>query len=99
MKKHLLMIGLIGSLTFSVTGQAADAKKPLAMWQCQDFLGVQETYRPVVVSYAEALNNKGKPEEAVVDVEGISTRTPMLVKQCNENPKLMLRDALAGLKK
>ncbi|WBX86818.1 acid-activated periplasmic chaperone HdeA [Achromobacter mucicolens] len=99
MKKHLLMIGLIGSLTFSVIGQAADAKKPLGMWQCQDFLDVQESFRPVVVSYAEALNNKGKPEEAVVDIEGISTRTPMLVKQCNENPKLMLRDALAGLKK
>ncbi|AVJ29132.1 acid-activated periplasmic chaperone HdeA [Achromobacter spanius] len=99
MKKHLLMIGLIGSMTVAVTGQAADAKKPLALWQCQDFLGVQETYRPVVVSYAEALNNKGKPEEAVLDVEGISTRTPMLVKQCNENPKQMLRDALAGLKK
>ncbi|OAE55804.1 acid-resistance protein [Achromobacter mucicolens] len=99
MKKHLLLIGLIGSLAFSVTGQAADAKKPLGMWQCQDFLDVQESFRPVVVSYAEALNNKGKPEEAVVDVEGISTRTPMLVKQCNENPKLMLRDALAGLKK
>ena len=99
MKKHLVMIGLLGSLTVSVTGQAADAKKPLAMWQCQDFLGVQESFRPVVVSYAEALNHKGKPEEAVLDVEGISSRTPLLVKQCNENPKLMLRDALAGLKK
>lgn len=99
MKKHLLMIGFIGAATFSVAGHAADSKKPLAEWQCQDFLGVQESFRPVVVSYAEALNNKGKPEEAVVDVEGISSRTPMLVKQCNENPKLMLRDALAGLKK
>lgn len=99
MKKHLRMLGLIGLLTISVTGHAADAKKPLATWQCQDFLGVQETYRPMVVSFAEALNNKGKPEEAIVDVEGISTRTPLLVKQCNENPKLMLRDALAGLKK
>lgn len=99
MKKHLILTGLIGLLTISTSGQAADTKKPLATWQCQDFLGVQETYRPVVVSYAEALNNKGKAEEAVVDVEGISTRTPLVVKQCNENPKMMLRDALAGLKK
>ncbi|WP_313622816.1 acid-activated periplasmic chaperone HdeA [Achromobacter sp.] len=99
MKKHLLMIGLIGSMAFSVTGQAADAKKPLALWQCQDFLGVQESYRPIVVSYAEALNNKGKPEEAVLDVEGISTRTPLLVKHCTENPKIMLRDALVGMNK
>lgn len=99
MKKHLLMIGLVGSLTFSVTSQAADANKPLALWNCQDFLGVQESYRPIVVSYAEALNNKGKPEEAVLDVQGVTTRTPMLVKHCTENPKIMLRDALVGMNK
>ncbi|MEN4918194.1 acid-activated periplasmic chaperone HdeA [Achromobacter spanius] len=99
MKKHLMMIGLIGSLTLSVTGHAADTKKPLALWQCQDFLAVQESYRPIVVSYAEALNNKGKPEDAVLDVEGVSTRTPMLVKHCSENPKIMLRDALVGMNK
>lgn len=99
MKKHLPMIGLVGLLTISVAGHAADTPKPLALWQCHDFLAVQETYQPVVVSYAEALDNKGKAEEAVVDVEGITTRTPLVVKQCNENPKMMLRDALAGLKK
>jgi acid stress chaperone HdeA len=94
MKKRLLMIGLMGALTFSVSSHAADTKKPLALWQCQDFLSVKESYRPVVISFAEALNAKGKPEEAVLDVEAIRKKTPMLVKSCKENPKIMLRDAL-----
>ncbi|MGY6270590.1 acid-activated periplasmic chaperone HdeA [Achromobacter denitrificans] len=99
MKKQLLMIGLAGSLAFSATGFAADAKKPLSLWQCQDFLGVQESYRPVVVSFAEALNSKDKAEDAVLDVEGITKKTPLLVKYCNENPKIKLRDALVGMNK
>jgi acid stress chaperone HdeA len=101
MKKHLLMIGLLGSLTFAVSSHAADAKakKPIALWQCQDFLSVKESYRPVVISFAEALNAKGKPEEAVLDVDAIQKKTPTLVKSCKENPKIMLRDALAGMNK
>lgn len=99
MKKQILMAGLIGSMAFSAASIAADPKKPVAMWDCQDFLGVQESYRPVAVGFAEALNNKNKPEEAVLDVNGISTTTPLLVKHCTENPKVMLRDALAGLNK
>lgn len=99
MKKPLLIIGLFGSLAFSGISVAADAKKPLALWECQDFLGVQESYRPIVVSYAEALNNKNKPEDAVLDIAGITTKTPLLVKHCTENPKIKLRDALVGMNK
>jgi acid stress chaperone HdeA len=99
MRKHLLAICLVVPLALSATSHAADTKKPLALWDCQDYLSVQESYRPIVVSFAEALNNKDKVEEAVLDVDGITTKTPMLVKQCSENPKIMLRDALAGLNK
>ncbi|WP_233236376.1 acid-activated periplasmic chaperone HdeA [Bordetella sp. LUAb4] len=99
MKKHLLAICLVAPLAFSATSHGADAKKPLALWECQDFLGVQESYRPIVVSFAEALDKRDRPEEAVLDVDGIATRTPMLVKQCSENPTIKLRDALVGMNK
>jgi len=97
MKKKFLMAGLIGSMAISATSLAADAKKPLALWDCQDFLAVQESYRPIVVSYAEALNSKA--EDAVLNVEGITKKTPLLVKHCTENPKIKLRDALVGMNK
>ena len=109
MKKSVLLLGVLGSLTLSVaahaagtgtgTGTATDAgaKKPIALWECQDLLGVEANYRPVVVGYAEAFNQKGKPEDAVVDVAGIQTLTPMVVQYCSENPKVKLRDALAGM--
>ena len=115
MKKSVLLLGILGSMTLSVAAHAAgagtagtagtaatnatNAKKPIALWECQDLLGVEESYRPVVVGYAEAFNQKGKPEEAAVDVAGIRTLTPMLVQYCSENPKIKLRDALAGMNK
>lgn len=97
MKHKIAMAALFGSLAFSVTSHAADTKKPLALWECQDFLAVQHSYQPIVVGFAEALNKKDKPEDAVLDVAGIETNTPLLVKHCTENPKIKLRDALVGM--
>lgn len=97
MKKKMLMVGLLGSLAFATASHAADTKKPLALWECQDFLAVQHSYQPIVVGFAEALNNKDKAEDAVLDVAGVETKTPLVVKHCTENPKVKLRDALVGM--
>lgn len=99
MKKQLLMAAAMGTLLFSAASHAADAKKPMSLWLCSDFLQVTESYRPIAVSYAAALNHQGKPEDAVLNVEGIQKMTPLLVKQCNENPKIKMKDAMAVIGK
>ncbi len=99
MKKQLLMAAVMGTVLFSAAGHAAESKKPMALWQCSDFLQLTESYRPIAVSYAAALNHQGKPAEAVLNVEGIQKMTPLLVKQCNENPKIMMKDAMAVIGK
>lgn len=93
MKKTFLTLALVGMAAVSGAAQA-DAKKPVALWLCSDYLAVNESYQPTVLGFAEAVNRQGKPEEAALDVEGIAKVKPELLTYCKENPKIALRDAL-----
>ncbi|WP_342322098.1 acid-activated periplasmic chaperone HdeA [Kosakonia sp. BYX6] len=79
---------IIGSLLLTpALSQAADNKKPVNDWTCEDFLALDASFQPTAIGFAEALNNKDKPEEAVLDVQGITTVTPAIVQACTENKK------------
>lgn len=93
MKKTMVTLALVGMAAMSGAAQA-DSKKPVALWLCSDYLAVNESYQPTVLGFAEALNHKGKPEEATLDVEGITKVKPEVLTYCKENPKIALRDAL-----
>ncbi|ACO73738.1 HdeA family protein [Laribacter hongkongensis] len=60
-------------------------------WTCQDFLDLDESFKPKVVYWAEGFNNKGKPDAAMVDVQGVEKIIPVVVDQCKLKPteKLM----------
>ena len=66
--KKVLGVILGGLLLLPVVSNAADAqkaadnKKPVNSWTCEDFLAVDESFQPTAVGFAEALNNKNKPE-------------------------------------
>jgi hypothetical protein len=62
-------------------------KKPLSRMTCEDFLALDETFQPKVVYWAVAYGKGGKPEAAVLDVEGIETIIPSLVEECKKAPK------------
>ncbi|KFC07100.1 HdeA family chaperone [Trabulsiella guamensis ATCC 49490] len=64
---------------------AADKSKPVNDWTCEDFLALDESFRPTAVGFAEALNHKDKPEDAVMDVNGIATVTPVVVQACTDS--------------
>ena len=93
MKKIILAASTIG-LIASAGLAHADTKKPMPLWLCSDYVGIDESYRPLALGFAEALNRKGKPEAEVLDVEGITKVQPELLTYCKENPKIALRDAL-----
>lgn len=67
-------------------------KKPVNSWTCEDFLAVDESFQPTAVGFAEALNNKDKPEDAVLDVQGIATVTPAIVQACTQDKKASFKD-------
>lgn len=92
MKKAILSLSVFGMALLAPAAQAAD--KPVALWLCSDYVGVQESYRPTVLGFAAAVNQKGDIKDAVLDVDGIAKVQPEVLTYCKENPKIALRDAL-----
>jgi acid stress chaperone HdeA len=54
---------------------------------CEEFLSYDEITRPQIVYWSEGLNGKGKPEDAVIDVERTNRLVPVLVEDCTKEPK------------
>jgi acid stress chaperone HdeA len=84
---------ILGSLLLiPALSQAAETQKPVNNWTCEDFLALDSSFQPTAVGFAEALNSKDKPEDAVMDVKGIETVTPAVVQACTENQKASFKD-------
>lgn len=97
MKKVLGFI-LATSLIIPALAQAAEQKKPVSHWTCEDFLAVDSSFQPVAVGFAEALNNKHKPEDAVLDVDGIQTLTPLVIQACGADKAANFKKTVDGEK-
>ncbi len=79
---------MAGWLLAGATGVFAESgQKPLGKMTCEDFLAVDDSFKPKVVYYAVAYAKGGKPEAAVIDVEGTEKLTPLLVEECKAKPK------------
>jgi len=62
------------------------AVKPATM-SCEDFLSFDEVTRPAIVYWSEGVNSKGKPEEGVFDIDRTTRLVPVLVEDCQKEPK------------
>jgi acid stress chaperone HdeA len=60
--------------------------KPMTM-TCRDFLSYDVVTRPQIVYWSEALNQKGKPQDAQIDVDSINSLVPVLVQDCQREPQ------------
>ncbi|MCL8380467.1 acid-activated periplasmic chaperone HdeA, partial [Escherichia coli] len=76
--------------------QAADNIEPVYSWTCEDFLAVDESFQPTAVGFAEALNIKDKPEDAVLDVQGIAIVTPAIVQACTQDKQANFKYKVKG---
>lgn len=103
MKIKMLLIGAASLLVFSTMSNAAETKKPIKSWTCEDFIAVDESYRPTAVGIAEVLNKKGKVEDAVLDVDGIEKVTPIIIDACKKDTQssfiTKVKDEFKKLKK
>lgn len=87
---HTNRLVILGAAVASLLAGGAFAqspKKPLGKMTCEDFLAVDDSLKPKVVYYAVAYAKGGKPEAAVIDVEGTETITPLLIEECKAKPK------------
>jgi len=85
-KKALLMFVVAVSMPGSLF--AADAKKPVSEWTCQDYLLVEDTYKPQAVIEAIDYSKKMNKDVVTTDVISQETITPeMMVTECKAVPK------------
>lgn len=88
----LITFGLCVLATSSVLADTAATSqkstksiKPTTL-TCEEFLAYDEVTRPQIVYWSEAMNRKGKPEDAVLDVDRINRLVPVLVEDCTKEP-------------
>jgi Na+/serine symporter len=85
---QVLVASAFAASAVPALADAASAKmvKPAAM-SCEDFLAFDDVTRPEIVYWSEGLTRKGKPEDAVFDVERTNRLVPILVEDCTKEPK------------
>jgi len=71
----------------SVFAQSSGTDKPLGKMTCEDFLGIEDSFKPKVVYWAVARSQSGKPESAGVNVAGIEKIIPVIGEACKKAPK------------
>jgi hypothetical protein len=70
-----------------VFGQSSGGKKALEKMTCEDFVGLDDSFKPDAVYWAIAYGEDGKPESAGVNVEGIEQTVPVVIEACQKAPK------------
>lgn len=55
--------------------------------RCEEFLALDDVTRPALVYWAEGVNSKGKPEDAVFDIQTTNRLVPVLIEDCKQEPK------------
>lgn len=94
MLKKFVVVGIavlmVSGLAFAADKSAKSDKKTkhhLSKITCEEFVMLDETSKPKVVYYGVAYARGGKPESAVIDVEGTEKITPIIVDECKKEPK------------
>lgn len=80
-----VMTGVLLSVSVPTVVLAA-THKPTKM-TCEEFLSLDDVAKPKVVYWAEGFNRKGKPVDAVVDIDSTDRLVPVLITECQKAPK------------
>ena len=88
--KHVATAVVVTTLLASSTvafSQSASSKKPLEKMTCEEFVGLEDSFKPDAVYWAVAYGEDGKPEGAGVSVEGIEQIVPVVIEACQKTPQ------------
>lgn len=58
-----------------------------ATMTCKQFVAIDEVSRPKVVYWAEGVSRKGRPQDAVMDIEETERLIPVVTEQCRRAPQ------------
>ena len=90
----LQRLAIVGVLTATlavaaelVYGQSSGAQKPLGKMTCEDFIAMDDQFKPKMVYWAVAYGQGGKPESAGINIEGTEKMIVALGEACKKTPK------------
>lgn len=84
----IVIAGVAASAAAAETKKpSAELKKPVTQWTCADFLAIEDQFQPNAVYWASAYAKGGKPEASEIDIAGTETVTPMVIDECEKEPK------------
>jgi acid stress chaperone HdeA len=92
--KHIASILVIACA--ATTAIAAGNKKPVTKWTCEEFLAVDDQFKPKVVYAATAYSKAGKPQDSVIDIDGTEKVIPMIIDDCQKAPQASFWQKLKG---
>ena len=81
----VVLSGAMLSMTLSTPAFAA-MQKPGKI-TCEEFIALDDVVKPKVVYWTEGFNKKGKPEDAMIDIDDTDKLVPVLVTECKMAPK------------
>jgi acid stress chaperone HdeA len=93
-RKFIFVTVLMLASSSMAMAAGSSGNKPVSNWSCEDFLAVDEIFRPAAVGIGELVSRNGKMEDEVVDVGGIAAVTPELVQVCEREKKASFIDKL-----
>jgi acid stress chaperone HdeA len=90
---HVVVLLVIAGVAASA---AAETKKPVTQWTCEDFIAIDDQYKPNVIYWATAYAKGGKPEASELDIAATEQVTPMIIDDCEKEPKASFWQKLKG---
>ena len=78
---------LIAGSTGAMAAQSSAANKPLGKMTCEDFIALDDSFKPKMVYWAVAYGQGGKPESAGINIEGTEKIVAALGEACKKAPK------------
>jgi len=90
MKTLLAMAAFGGVLALAGAPSAMAAPSHGTDMTCKDFLTYDQVQRPKVIYWAEGVQTKGKPQDAVIDIASTDQVIPIIVQQCKAEPTASL---------
>jgi acid stress chaperone HdeA len=82
MKLATVAVITIACATAAPVLAGAPPKKPLSQWTCEEFLAVDDQFKPKAIYWASAYGKGDKPEAAVLDIDGTETVSPAIIDSC-----------------
>jgi len=78
---------LMATSTGALAAQSTGASKPLGKMTCEDYIALDDSFKPKMVYWAVAYGQGGKPESAGINVEGTEKIIATLGEACKKAPK------------